>query len=168
MKPRREAISLRCSSFIAIPFAFSSSSRCVQHRAASTVRLPLLIGPQTTRPGRLSRWLRLANTGGVPMAQRDLDSTEKLLQELLWTYGPGGQEDAVRAVCARELQPLVDDMWTDDAGNLIGYIGAEAGATESLDHRRRRSSVSGGSAIRVMAHLDELSMLVKRVESDGS
>jgi hypothetical protein len=25
---------------------------------------------------------------------------------------------------ARELQPLVDDMWTDDAGNLIGYIGA--------------------------------------------
>ena len=25
---------------------------------------------------------------------------------------------------ARELQPVVDDMWTDDAGNLIGYIGA--------------------------------------------
>jgi putative aminopeptidase FrvX len=52
------------------------------------------------------------------MGQRDLDSTEGLLQELLWTYGPCGQEDAVRTVCARELQPLVDDMWTDDAGNL--------------------------------------------------
>ena len=59
------------------------------------------------------------------MGQRDHDSTESLLQELLWTYGPCGQEDAVRTVCARELQPLVDDMWTDDAGNLIGYIGAD-------------------------------------------
>ncbi|MDT5050857.1 MAG: hypothetical protein QOG75_6776, partial [Mycobacterium sp.] len=29
----------------------------------------------------------------------------------------------MRTVCARELQPLVDDMWTDDAGNLIGCIG---------------------------------------------
>jgi hypothetical protein len=28
-------------------------------------------------------------------------------------------------VYARKLQTLVDDMWTDDAGNLIGYIGAD-------------------------------------------
>lgn len=27
----------------------------------------------------------------------------------------------MRAVCPRELQPLVDDMWTDGAGNVIGY-----------------------------------------------
>jgi putative aminopeptidase FrvX len=99
------------------------------------------------------------------MEQRD-DSTDELLQELLWTYGPCGQEDAVRTVCARELQPLVDDMWTDDAGNLIGYIGAGEG--ESRDHRRRSSTISGGSGTRVMAHMDELSMLVKRVEPDGS
>ena len=39
------------------------------------------------------------------MGQRDLDTTESLLQELLWTYGPCGQEDAVRDVCARELNP---------------------------------------------------------------
>jgi len=104
------------------------------------------------------------------MGQRDLDSTESLLQELLWTYGPCGQEDAVRTVCARELQPLVDDMWTDDAGNLIGYIGADddASASESRDHRHRTSSIAGGSATRVMAHMDELSMLVKRVEADGT
>jgi putative aminopeptidase FrvX len=104
------------------------------------------------------------------MGRRDLDSTESLLQELLWTYGPGGQEDAVRSVCARELQPQVDDMWTDDAGNLIGYIGAddEAGTAPSRDHRQRTSSIAGGSATRVMAHMDELSMLVKRVESDGT
>jgi putative aminopeptidase FrvX len=63
--------------------------------------------------------------GGDHIGQREHDSTESLLQELPWTYGPCGQEEAVRTVCARKLQTLVDDMWTDDAGNLIGYIGAD-------------------------------------------
>ncbi|MGV0836374.1 M42 family metallopeptidase [Mycolicibacterium thermoresistibile] len=81
---------------------------------------------------------------------------DELLQELLWAYGPGGQEDEVRTVCHRELTPHVDDAWTDDAGNLIGLI---RGADPNSD---------GSQAIRVMAHLDELAMLVKRIESDGS
>ena len=73
------------------------------------------------------------------MTERDQDSTDDLLQELLWTYGPCGQEEAVRTVCARELQPWVDDMWTDDAGNLIGYIGvADA---EAREHRREAIAV---------------------------
>lgn len=74
-----------------------------------------------------------------------------LLRELLSAYGPCGAEDAVRQVCARELEPLVDDMWVDPAGNLVGVI-------------------RGGDLppIRVMAHLDELSMIIKRVEPDGS
>lgn len=77
--------------------------------------------------------------------------TRDLLQELLWTYGPCGQEDAVREVCGRELELVVDEMWVDEAGNLVGRI-------------------DGGdrSATRVMAHMDELSMLVKRVEADGT
>lgn len=75
----------------------------------------------------------------------------ELLQELLTAYGPVGQEDAAREVCRRELGPMVDDMWVDPAGNLIGVLrGGES------------------SPIRVMAHLDELSMIVKRVEPDGS
>ena len=28
----------------------------------------------------------------------------------------------------RELEPLVDDMWIDDAGNLIGHIAATPSA----------------------------------------
>jgi putative aminopeptidase FrvX len=76
----------------------------------------------------------------------------ELLQELLWTYGPCGQEDAVRDVCRRELEPVVDEMWVDEAGNLVGLV---------------RGS-DGGPATRVMAHMDELSMLVKRVEPDGT
>lgn len=97
------------------------------------------------------------------------DYTDDLLQELVGTYGPPGQEGAVRAVCARELQPVVDDMWTDDAGNLIGYIAADpsAAGAGAHDHRHRTTS-DPGTATRVMAHMDEISMIVKRVEFDGT
>ncbi|MGV0644215.1 M42 family metallopeptidase [Mycolicibacterium sp. XJ879] len=77
-----------------------------------------------------------------------------LLQELLWAYGPCGQERAVRDICRRELESYVDELWVDPAGNLIGQV--------------RGESRDDGRATRVMAHMDELSMLVKRVESDGT
>ncbi|OBH77474.1 peptidase M42 [Mycobacterium scrofulaceum] len=103
------------------------------------------------------------------MATREDSATDELLQELLWAYGPCGQEADVRAVCARELRPVVDDMWTDDAGNLIGYIGADPPTGAGHGHRHRVSSAAEpGVATRVMAHMDELSMLVKRVEPDGT
>lgn len=97
-------------------------------------------------------------------------STDDLLQELLWTYGPCGQEDAVRAVCARELEPFVDDMWVDDAGNLVGYVAAKAPTDAAThEHRHLSNATTGpGVATRVMAHMDELSMAVKRVEPDGT
>jgi hypothetical protein len=75
----------------------------------------------------------------------------ELLQELLLAYGPGGQEDAVRDVVRRELEPLVDEISVDAAGNLVGLVRGD-----------------GGPPVRVMAHLDELAMIVKRVEVDGT
>lgn len=75
-----------------------------------------------------------------------------LLEELLRAYGPCGQEDAVRDVVARALQPSADEMWVDPAGNLIALV------------RGRGEEPT----VRVMAHLDELSMIVKRVEPDGT
>lgn len=77
-----------------------------------------------------------------------------LLQELLYAYGPGGQEEAVREVCRRELAPLVDELSVDPAGNLVGLI--------------RGSGATDAPVVRVMAHMDELCMIVKRVEPDGS
>lgn len=77
-----------------------------------------------------------------------------LLQELLHAYGPGGQEDDVREICRRELTPLVDEIDVDLAGNLVALL--------------RGSGAGDAPVVRVMAHLDELSMIVKRVEADGS
>jgi putative aminopeptidase FrvX len=85
------------------------------------------------------------------MVVTEPELSRDLLQELLSTYGPCGQEDAVRDVCRRELEPLVDEMWVDEAGNLVGRVGG-----------------GDGPGTRVMAHMDELSMLVKRLEADGT
>jgi putative aminopeptidase FrvX len=104
--------------------------------------------------------------------ERDLmshsDSTDDLLQELLFAYGPCGQEDAVRAVCGRELEPFVDDLWTDDAGNLVGYVAADDATTPDDKRHRLKHTAGPGVGTRVMAHMDELSMIVKRVETDGT
>jgi len=45
-----------------------------------------------------------------------------LLEDLLRTYGPVGQEDAVRDVVRRELAPLADETWVDAAGNLVALV----------------------------------------------
>lgn len=79
----------------------------------------------------------------------------ELLQELLWAYGPCGQEDAVRDIAVRELVDASDEVTVDHAGNVIALL-------------RGAEHPDEAGAIRVMAHLDELSMLVKRVESDGT
>ena len=58
----------------------------------------------------------------------------------------------MRHVCRRELADSVDDTWVDEAGNLVGLIRGE----------------NDNGATRVMAHMDELSMIVKRVDPDGT
>jgi len=75
-----------------------------------------------------------------------------LLQSLVYARGPCGQEDEVREVCHRELFPLADEVWVDPAGNLIGKV----------------KGVDSTKAIRVMVHMDELSMIVKRINEDGT
>ncbi len=82
---------------------------------------------------------------------------EALLRRLLEARGPGGQEDEVRAICQEQLQHHCDDVWVDPAGNVIGVI-----------HGVSRTSVEPGQGIAVLAHMDEIAMVVKRVEPDGT
>ena len=81
------------------------------------------------------------------------DNLIPLLQELISARGPSGQEDEVRAICIRELETLCDKTWTDASGNVIGFL---------------RGVSNEGPAIRVMAHMDELAMIVKRINEDGT
>lgn len=75
-----------------------------------------------------------------------------LLQALVLAYGPCGQEEEIRQVCREQLLPLADDVWVDPAGNLIGKI----------------SGLDSSKPIRLMMHMDELSLIVKRINEDGS
>jgi putative aminopeptidase FrvX len=76
-----------------------------------------------------------------------------LLQSLINARGPCGEEDEVRDLCQKELKGLVEDMWVDPAGNLIGKISGKG---------------KSSGTIRVMVHMDELSLIVKRINEDGS
>jgi len=81
------------------------------------------------------------------------DHLVSLLQELVYARGPSGQEDEVRTVCERELQALGSETRVDAAGNVIGLL---------------KGSSPDAPVTRVMAHLDELALVVKRVNEDGT
>lgn len=80
-----------------------------------------------------------------------------LLEELLLARGPAGQEEEVREICRRELEQCCDEVWQDPAANLIGCIKAVG---VPRDEAERLST-------RVMAHQDEIAMVVKRIDADG-
>ncbi|WP_248730353.1 M42 family peptidase [Pseudomonas sp. MWU13-2517] len=88
--------------------------------------------------------------------QNTENPSSALLTQLLRARGPGGQEDEVRAICLESLQPLCDEVWVDPAGNVVGLI------------KGKQSDGNRGRAVKVMAHMDEIAMVVKRVETDGT
>lgn len=84
-----------------------------------------------------------------------MPTLESLLEELLLARGPGGQEDEVRDICQRELRELCDEVTVDRAGNVCGVIRAAGNADPE-------------AAVRVMAHLDEIAMIVRKINPDGT
>ncbi len=77
----------------------------------------------------------------------------QLLQKLINARGPCGQENELIALLQEELSGVVDSCWVDPANNLIGKI---IGTSKEKP------------PIKLIAHMDELSMIVKRVNDDGT
>lgn len=73
-----------------------------------------------------------------------------MLRELIALPGPAGQEDAVREAVARHVESLGYSHTTDSKGNLLVDLG------------------KGDPKIVVTAHLDEIAMIVRQVQADGS
>ncbi len=82
------------------------------------------------------------------------DGQLRLLQELIYARGPAGQEGEVADICRRELEGICDEVWTDATGNVISLIRAATPEPEA-------------GAVRVMAHMDEIALIVKRVYGEG-
>ncbi len=92
------------------------------------------------------------------MPQTDLTEQQRdLLQELICTRGPAGIEEEVAEVCERELRTSCDETWRDGLGNVIGLIKAEGAERNEASKK----------AVRIMAHMDEIALIVKRVYGEG-
>lgn len=78
----------------------------------------------------------------------------ELVRELVALPGPPGQEGAVREAVAAHADRLNCAQETDARGNLLLSLPGAGQLPEKPD-------------IVVMAHLDEIALLVQRVESDG-
>jgi endoglucanase len=79
-----------------------------------------------------------------------------LLKELVETDGVSGNEKAVREVLVRAIEDLADEYRIDALGNLIAV--------------RHGRGAQGRAPRRVMvaAHMDEVGLMVTKVERDGS
>ena len=72
-----------------------------------------------------------------------------LLKSLINTFGPSGDEQAVRALIQKEIKPFVDHTHVDKFGNLIA-------------HKEGK-----GPRVMVAAHMDEIALMVKKIEENG-
>lgn len=75
------------------------------------------------------------------------------LQQLIDAHGPPGEEDAVAAAARPMLEKVCDEVTSDEAGNLIGLV-------KGRDRKK--------PADRLVVHMDELAMIVKKVRDDGT
>jgi tetrahedral aminopeptidase len=76
----------------------------------------------------------------------------ELLQELTEAHGVSGQEDAIREIVQRELEPLCE-VRTDAMGNLICL--------------KRGSRGKDAKKLMIAAHLDEIGYVVKYIDDAG-
>lgn len=74
-----------------------------------------------------------------------------LLSSILITHSPSGDEDEINQILIPLFKQYCDECWRDDADNIVGVIRGE----------------KQNSPIRVFAHKDEISAIVKRIEADG-
>ncbi|MEM1518120.1 MAG: M42 family metallopeptidase [Nitrososphaerota archaeon] len=74
----------------------------------------------------------------------------ELLRQLSTAYGPPGFEDGVVEILMKELGDAAEKHWRDGMGNL--FVKIKSGS---------------GPRIMLVAHMDEVSMIVKHVDEDG-
>ncbi len=75
----------------------------------------------------------------------------ELIQELVKTYGPSGVEDQIRAVIRDLVAPLADEVQVDAMGSLIVH----------------KAGNGHGQRIALMAHMDEIGVMVTYIDEKG-
>jgi putative aminopeptidase FrvX len=78
-----------------------------------------------------------------------MDDLAGLLAKFSNAHGLSGYEDDVAALLRAELEPLVDEVRTDNMGNVVGIRSGQ------------------GPAVMVAAHMDEIGLVVSHIDADG-
>jgi len=73
-----------------------------------------------------------------------------ILKRLAETAGPSGQEQKVKEIIIRELKPYCGGLREDPLGNLIARVGPEE-----------------GYKVGVLAHMDEVGLIVTKISDNG-
>ena len=76
---------------------------------------------------------------------------KELIKKLTETYGPSGNEEAVRRIIEQEVRGLTDEMRVDPMGNLIAL----------------KKGDGSGLKIMLAAHMDEIGVIVTHVDEEG-
>ncbi len=74
----------------------------------------------------------------------------RLLEKLTQTVGVSGSEDAVFKIIKQEINPDVDDIHTDAAGNFIAHKNGD------------------GKKILICAHADEVGLVITKINDNGT
>ncbi|WNY25991.1 M42 family metallopeptidase [Methanolapillus millepedarum] len=84
-------------------------------------------------------------------SQGNLNSVSALLEKYANAYGVSGDEQRIYKLAKEDLKACVDEIQEDPLGNLIAV---------------RRGSTSG-PVIMLAAHMDEIGLMVKRIDENG-
>jgi len=76
-------------------------------------------------------------------------SLARLLMDLSNAFGPVGYEDEVHSVIRQEIEPFVDEIYTDEIGNLIAV------------------KKGTGKRIGIFTHVDEVSLVISKIDERG-
>ncbi|MFA5075520.1 MAG: M42 family metallopeptidase [Candidatus Babeliales bacterium] len=93
-------------------------------------------------------------TETISSKNQSLDETEILLQQLCCITAPSGFESDVRDFLIKRWSKKVKDVSTDNLGNVFFYINCKKD-NQSLP------------TIALMAHMDEVGLMVKSISNDG-
>jgi endoglucanase len=75
-----------------------------------------------------------------------------LIQQLVETDGPSGYETNLRSLVRSLVEPLADQVWADNLGNLIA---------------RKGQAAPGGLKVMLAAHMDEIGLMVTHIDQAG-
>jgi putative aminopeptidase FrvX len=79
----------------------------------------------------------------------DTKKIKSLLEKLSNAHGVSGYEGGVREIIKKEVEPCVDELRTDNFGNLIAIKKGES------------------PSVMIAAHMDEIGLMVKYIDDEG-